>query len=503
MTMKLAAVLNGLGRNRVGPERLLRLVPALTDGLLLSADLGGRSALHCAAAELRIADGDRAANVRDRLAFWFAREGGWVREVDRMPAAEVQRFLEAFGRCDVTLCDVPPAEWSRAVRHLLGVGAGDRVPDPERPMLSLQACGPAWNEFTYDAEAQRLWVPSPLCPPAGDLLDLAVDVAGRRGRALAVATVVSARRAGDASPGASAGFELELGAGSHAVHRLLAAHCRPKGASSCTRAGARYRVMGEVRVAEQSASDEVVVEYRTDEEFRRDYLENLSHGGAFVRTTRPRSIGEQLTLHLRLPGGEDLGVPCTVVHRTDAGIGVQFSNGAPRDGALAAALARLPGRPRRVLVVDDDALTRRMLVDAFEDRGFEATEAASGHAGLSAITDELFSLDAVVTDLHMPGLSGDALVRAVRQAGGETDLALVVISATLEEREITALRDAGADAVIPKELGVEEIVGTTEAAVVRHAPALIAALPGRPTFDPHPSHVAAPDEGSDSVAGTG
>jgi DNA-binding response OmpR family regulator len=132
-------------------------------------------------------------------------------------------------------------------------------------------------------------------------------------------------------------------------------------------------------------------------------------------------------------------------------------------------VAGLAARPRRVLIVDDDALARKTLSDAFAEHGFETLTAVDGDAGLRTIVDELLALDAVVTDVHMPGLAGDALVAAVRQTGGEAELVLVAVTADATRALVDRLTDAGADAVLSKEAGPELAVAEVEMALKRHA----------------------------------
>jgi DNA-binding response OmpR family regulator len=115
-----------------------------------------------------------------------------------------------------------------------------------------------------------------------------------------------------------------------------------------------------------------------------------------------------------------------------------------------------------VLIVDDDALVRQNLLDAFEARGFEVRAAADGERGLRAITDELFGLDAVVTDVQMPSLPGEALVSAVRSAGGEGELAIIVLGASIDHELKARLEAAGADRVLSKEAGVSSVVQAVE-----------------------------------------
>jgi CheY-like chemotaxis protein len=129
-----------------------------------------------------------------------------------------------------------------------------------------------------------------------------------------------------------------------------------------------------------------------------------------------------------------------------------------------ARIALAPRRRRRLLVIDDDALGRSMLADAFAARGFEVVTAEDGAAGMARLTDELLSLDLVVTDVFMPGLDGAALIETVRHAGGEHDLAIVAISAGLTPALRARLETAGADVVLDKAVGAERIAATAEQA---------------------------------------
>jgi two-component system, cell cycle sensor histidine kinase and response regulator CckA len=81
-------------------------------------------------------------------------------------------------------------------------------------------------------------------------------------------------------------------------------------------------------------------------------------------------------------------------------------------GAGASASA---GAPRRVvLVVDDDAGPRRYARVVLEEAGYAVVEAASAEAALALITVARQAVDLLVTDLRMGGMSGGALVAAVR-----------------------------------------------------------------------------------------
>ncbi len=71
------------------------------------------------------------------------------------------------------------------------------------------------------------------------------------------------------------------------------------------------------------------------------------------------------------------------------------------------------GRKIRVMVVDDDAVLRRLVSDQVARMGFDATPAASGEEALDALGKSDF--DVVLLDIRMPGMSGLDALREIRK----------------------------------------------------------------------------------------
>jgi CheY-like chemotaxis protein len=170
---------------------------------------------------------------------------------------------------------------------------------------------------------------------------------------------------------------------------------------------------------------------------------------------------------MRLPGGEELSAPAVVMCVNDKGMGVKFELSAEGEQRLGAAIARISARPRRALVVDDERLVRTMLEEALRARGFEVLTAEDGVAGLSILADELLALDLLVTDVKMPRMDGETFIRTIRKAGGECDLAIVVVAGSLENGLEKRLEREGADAVLDKALGPELIAQAADAVLER------------------------------------
>lgn len=102
----------------------------------------------------------------------------------------------------------------------------------------------------------------------------------------------------------------------------------------------------------------------------------------------------------------------------------------------------------RVLVIDDDETARTVVGSLLEEGGFEVHVIASPIGASRAIREH--EIDAVVCDLNMPAMKGDAFARLFRQSRAFKDVRLVLISGASRE-ELDALRhDGTVDAVLHK-----------------------------------------------------
>lgn len=86
--------------------------------------------------------------------------------------------------------------------------------------------------------------------------------------------------------------------------------------------------------------------------------------------------------------------------------------------------------PPRCLVVDDEALLRQVLRRLMESDGFAVREAAGGEEALARLAEAPAEL--VLTDLHMPGMDGIALLDALRRLHPDTAVVMVTAVADVE-----------------------------------------------------------------------
>ncbi len=107
----------------------------------------------------------------------------------------------------------------------------------------------------------------------------------------------------------------------------------------------------------------------------------------------------------------------------------------------------------KVLVVDDDATVREVVVDYLRAAGHEVREAVDGPTALSAVRDE--PADLVVLDVMMPGLDGLEVCRRLRVG---SDVPIVLLTALGSEQDRVVGLEIGADDYVTKPFSPRELV---------------------------------------------
>lgn len=81
-------------------------------------------------------------------------------------------------------------------------------------------------------------------------------------------------------------------------------------------------------------------------------------------------------------------------------------------------------RKANILVVEDDETVRKTCVRLLTTLGHKVTPAASAEAGVALVRQQTFDL--LLTDIHLPGQSGDSLIRQLRQE--QPDLVALIMT---------------------------------------------------------------------------
>lgn len=120
---------------------------------------------------------------------------------------------------------------------------------------------------------------------------------------------------------------------------------------------------------------------------------------------------------------------------------------------------------KTILIVEDEAAIRQMVVMALERADYSVIEAADAEAALSIIHDHL--PDLVLLDWMMPGMSGIELARRLRRDEYSRELPIILLTARSEEDDRIRGFDSGADDYVVKPFSPRELIARIKAVLRR------------------------------------
>jgi len=103
---------------------------------------------------------------------------------------------------------------------------------------------------------------------------------------------------------------------------------------------------------------------------------------------------------------------------------------------------------KTVLVLDDSASVRRLVVATLQGAGYSVVEGEHGAEGLAAL--DRSAVDAIVTDLNMPVMNGLDFVRAARRRPANRFTPILMLTTETGEAKKQEGRAAGCTGWINK-----------------------------------------------------
>jgi DNA-binding NtrC family response regulator len=114
-----------------------------------------------------------------------------------------------------------------------------------------------------------------------------------------------------------------------------------------------------------------------------------------------------------------------------------------------------------ILVVDDEQTQRVILAEVLRDEGYLVVEAADGETALQRVRDG--GVDLILTDVRMPGISGDELLVKVREERPHLPVLLITAHDTVEQA--VAAMQAGAFSYIAKPINLDGLLAQVQRAL--------------------------------------
>ncbi len=103
----------------------------------------------------------------------------------------------------------------------------------------------------------------------------------------------------------------------------------------------------------------------------------------------------------------------------------------------------------KILIVDDFSTMRRIIKNLLRDLGFTNTiEADDGQSALPLL--KAGSIDFLITDWNMPGMSGIDLLKTVREDPNIKQIPVLMVTAEAKREQIIAAAQAGVNGYVVK-----------------------------------------------------
>lgn len=117
----------------------------------------------------------------------------------------------------------------------------------------------------------------------------------------------------------------------------------------------------------------------------------------------------------------------------------------------------------KLLVVDDENITRQSLTDILKLEGYDVASVDNGIAAVDYVGEN--SVDLLVLDLRMPGMSGMEVVHALSQLSPDTEIILLTAHGSMETA-VDALRSRVQDYLL-KPASPSQIIASVERGLAR------------------------------------
>ena len=120
-------------------------------------------------------------------------------------------------------------------------------------------------------------------------------------------------------------------------------------------------------------------------------------------------------------------------------------------------------KKQAILVVDDEEIIREFLLEVLED--YDVTLACDGAEAIAKLDEKHFDL--VITDLRMPKVSGEEVVKKVRELSAGTKV--IVISGYSSLYTVSQSVNHGACAFLSKPFSINELLQSVSGALAEEA----------------------------------
>ena len=115
----------------------------------------------------------------------------------------------------------------------------------------------------------------------------------------------------------------------------------------------------------------------------------------------------------------------------------------------------------RILVVEDNGMNMQLVEYLLEEGGYEIVKATSGEEALS-LTRNGVTPDLILMDIHLPGMDGLSVVRAMKSDVRTSRVPILALTAHAMRGDRDRFLEAGCDGYISKPIDVKTFISSLQ-----------------------------------------
>ena len=116
---------------------------------------------------------------------------------------------------------------------------------------------------------------------------------------------------------------------------------------------------------------------------------------------------------------------------------------------------------KRILVVEDNDLNRKLFTDVLKANGYEVVPVADGKNVIA--TARRFGPHLVIMDIQLPNISGIDLIAQIKAESDLADIPVLAVTAYAGKGDEERIRDAGAEDYLAKPVSIGPFMAAVRA----------------------------------------
>jgi CheY-like chemotaxis protein len=124
-----------------------------------------------------------------------------------------------------------------------------------------------------------------------------------------------------------------------------------------------------------------------------------------------------------------------------------------------------------ILIVDDNAVSARMVEVSLQRNGYQTTVVSSASAALEVLNDAL-DVQLIILDIMMPGMDGLSLLGLIRERSELVDLPVILCTSRTDPDTLARARELGCVRVVGKPIRLAELLARVREETTNERPVL-------------------------------